>query len=194
MNNLLERRLVPSEVTFLSFSLSLFLVMTTIQLMYYRIYIYILWNRNNSRENSFLVMFSSSIQKFFFCLVLVCVCSWHNVSFNDKLSDDLWLCIEIFSGEFGEHLLNMVINLRVKTLDSQDHEFSVEDDVSFFYLCISRIFDDTWTNSKKKTKKKLTKHSFDMMKLNSFDIFHFTSSRLPLDSSKSVFMKRPMWK
>lgn len=34
-----------------------------------------------------------------------------------------------FSGGF-EHFFNMVINLRVKTLDSQDHEFNVDDDVS----------------------------------------------------------------
>lgn len=32
----------------------------------------------------------------------------------------------------------MVINLRVKTLDSQDHEFSVEDDVS--HDIIDKIF------------------------------------------------------
>lgn len=36
-----------------------------------------------------------------------------------------------FSGGF-KYPFNMVINLRVKTLDSQDHEFNVEDDVSIF--------------------------------------------------------------
>lgn len=35
----------------------------------------------------------------------------------------------------------MVINLRVKTLDSQDHEFSVEDDVSFgLIICFNIIY------------------------------------------------------
>lgn len=33
----------------------------------------------------------------------------------------------------------MVINLRVKTLDSQDHEFTVDDDVSQSHFDLSHI-------------------------------------------------------
>lgn len=42
----------------------------------------------------------------------------------------LFFLFQVSSGWF----LNMVINLRVKTLDSQDHEFTVEDDVRTFWV------------------------------------------------------------
>lgn len=62
----------------------------------------------------------------------------------------------------------MVINLRVKTLDSQDHEFSVEDDVRIRFFLLDK---------------------FDSSTYNKIELF-LIDHRLRFDNSKSASMEK----